>query len=623
MDPRLLERYNQELRFIREMGAEFAQRYPKIAGRLDLGGTECTDPYVERLLEGFAFLTARIQVKLDAEFPRFTQHLLEMVYPGYLAPTPSMAIVQFEPDLKGGVTEKGFLLPRHTEMRSIRNVKGHASCKFRTAHQVMLWPIRLVQADYLPQGEAVRYPSGGQKKVKAGLRLQLQTVTDLNFSELLLEDLSLHIKGSGELPSNVYELLMAHCVSIAVQPAGEDPAWREVLHRRNLKAQGFSEKEALLPCDHRTFHGYRLLQEYFTLPERFLFFQIAGLTKAVQRCEGSSLDIIILLDTPQDELEDLLDADNFALNCSPAINLFSRRTDRIHLTHRSTEQHVVIDRTRPRDYEVYAVNNVTGYGSGSTPEQEFRAFYSMEQGSSVQDRAYYTVHRHPTLESSTNVRSASKGDYLGSEVYVSLVDANETPYQSDLKQLGLEVVCTNRGLPRFLGSDRDGYSLGLDIGAPVNGIRNLSVFTDPRPAPQEGENAWRLISHLSLNYLSIINNGDNEGAKALRELLQLYSDTARSSVKKQIEGVISVSSEQVVRRMPVNGPMAFGRGTEIRLVFDELEFQGVGVFLLGAVLDRFFSKYSSINSFTQTVVSTRERGEIMQWPVRTGTRTLI
>jgi type VI secretion system protein ImpG len=457
MDPRFLDRYNQELRFIREMGVEFARRYPKIAGRLDLGGTECADPYVERLLEGFAFLTARIQVKMDAEFPKFTQHLLEMVYPHYLAPTPSMAVVRFEPDLKGGVTEEGFLLPKHTELRGAFAHKGRAKCEFRTAQEVMLWPVRLLKAEYLPLGEAGRYAAPGVRGVKAGLRFCFEAVGGIKFQQLALDRLPLYLLSVGDLSMQLYELLVGHSLGVAVQGVGDPKSQREYLHRRNVRVQGFNDDEALLPYGSESFSRYRLLQEYFTLPQRFLFIELGGLQPAVRRCDGNSLEIVVLLDTARAKLEDLVSSENFALYSSPAINLFSKSADRIHLNTRSAEHHLIVDRTRPRDYEVYRVQNVTGFGSGSTPEQNFRPFYAGEYREAEDyGSAYYTLRRRPALAPVSSSGEGVKSSYLGSEVYLSLVDAREAPYRSDLKQLGVDTLCTNRNLPQYIlpGQDR-------------------------------------------------------------------------------------------------------------------------------------------------------------------------
>ena len=623
MDPRFLERYDQELRFIREMGAEFAKRYPKVAGRLDLGSMECADPYVERLLEGFAFLTARIQLKMDAEFPAFTRHLLEMVYPDYLAPTPSMAVVQFEPDLKGGVTEEGFPIPRYSHLRSTQSRKGRSACRFRTGHDVQLWPVHLSDALYFPRGAAAQHLAPGQTGVRSALKLTLETVADIPFNDLALDRLPVYLHGSVGLPGRIYELLLAHTAEIVVKPAGSSSGWQERLHRRNLRPLGFTDDQALLPVSHRSFQGYRLLREYFALPERFLFVEVTGLAQAIKRCEGTALDIIILLDNAQDELEGLLDAANFRLYCTPVINLFPKRTDRIHLTHKSTEHHVVVDKTKPLDFEIFSVGAIAGYASASTDEQVFRPFYATGGGLSDAQSRFYTVQRRPSLEPVDKRDQSSKSRYLGSEVFVSLVDNEQAPYSGDLKQLGVEALCTNRDLTQFMLRGQASPELSLEIGAPVVGVRSLSRYTEPKQAFPDGEYAWRLISHLALNYLTLFDSGDEQGAEALKELLMLYGDFSEPTIQKQIEGLLSVSARRVVRRIPNDGPMAFGRGIEVALFLDDLAFPGAGAFLFGAVLDRFFSKYTSINSFTQTVAKTRERGEIMQWPVRTGTRTVI
>lgn len=628
MDPRLLEKYNEELRFIREMGVEFSKRFPKVAGRLDLGSMDCADPYVERLLEGFAFLTARIQLKMDAEFPRFTQHLLEKVYPHYLAPTPSSVIVEFEPDLKGGVTEAGFELPRETELRSAFARKGHVSCEFRTAHAINLWPVRISAADYLPLAEAGRYADSRTKGLKSAIRLRLSTASGFKWNQLgrgkrVLDQLSFYLDGAGDLPAQLYELLIGHCLSICVTQGKAGSKGRKTIHRRYLQAQGFSEDEAMLPYGPASFSGYRLLQEYFMLPQRFHFVSLGGLADVVNSCDDDTLELVILLDEARSELHDLVDVDSFKLNCTPAINLFHRRADRIHLNHRSHEHHLVADRTRPRDYEVYSVESVTGFSSGSDPEQAFRPFYESTDARAADDyAAYFTLQRRPAL-APVNAASGSemRSNYLGSEVFISLVDAHEAPYRSDLKQLGMSVVCTNRHLPQYIPPGHGKTDFTLEIGAPVNSVRCHVGPTDPKASFPQGEYHWRLINHLSLNYLTLME--DKGGAASLRELLSLYGDFSDPAVRKQIEGLVNVSSRQIVRRLPIDGPMAYGRGVEISLSMDDAAYEGSGAFLFSAILEQFFTKYVSLNSFTQTVVRARERGEIMRWPVRTGTRTML
>lgn len=622
MNPRLLEHYQRELQFIREMGNEFARIHPKIASGLDLTGTECADPYVERLLEGFAFLTARIQLKMEAEFPRFTQHLLEMVYPHYLAPLPAMVVAQFKPDLHGGVTEQGFLLPRKTRLLSNSRIKGRAKVEFRTAHELQLWPLQLTEASYLPLGAALGYAGTNTRGVKSALRLRLETVLDLSVCQLPIDRLPIYLHGIGALPPQLYELLFGHVITTVIQPPGQSPPWRENLDKA-IQPLGFEQQHALLPYTPASFHGYRLLQEYFALPQRFMFFELVNLRSALQRCNAASVEIIILLDVARPELEDLVNKDNFLLYCSPAINLFPKRADRIHLNQSSTEHQIIIDRTAQSDYEVHTVTEVTGYGAATSVEQIFQPFYSMRQETYADNSfAYYTIRRQPSLATATNRTGKLKASYLGSEVFVSLVDSSATPYRSDLKQLGVNVLCTNRDLPLLLLFDEIDVDFTLEISAPVDAVSCLAGPSDPRPSSAEGEYAWRLISHLSLNYLSIVDSDNAQGAFALRELLRLYADFTKPAVTRQIEGLLSIESRPAVMRVPVAGPMCFGRGVEITVTLEEAAFVGASAFLLGALLEKFFCKYVSINSFTQTIVKTRERGEIMRWPVRTGTRTL-
>ncbi|MCP4002159.1 MAG: type VI secretion system baseplate subunit TssF, partial [Gammaproteobacteria bacterium] len=359
---------------------------------------------------------------------------------------------------------------------------------------------------------------------------------------------------------------------------------------------------------------------YFSLPERFLFIELTGLNPALQKLDDDLLEIIILLDEARPALNRLIDKHSFALNCTPAINLFEKRADRIHLDHKNHEHHLLVDRTRPRDYEVYSVKSLTGYGSGSASEQSFRPLYSSTNSVSATDNSgYYTVRRQPAMAGSTSsAKHGLRSDYHGSEMYLALVDANEAPYRSDLKQLGALVLCTNRDLPQYISPGQGKTDFTLEINAPVNSARCIAGPTAPKASYPEGEYCWRLINHLSTNYLTLQDN--DQGAEALRQLLSLYGDFSEAGLQQEIEGLVSVSSRHVVRRLPVEGPMAFGRGVEITLSLDESFYKGSSAFLFSGVMERFLRKYASINSFTQTVVKTRERGEIMRWPMRLGSR---
>lgn len=625
MDPKLLKYYNSELHYMREMGADFAKRYPKIAGRLGLDGFECADPYVERLLEGFSFMAARIQFKLDAEFPTFTQHLLEMVYPHYLAPTPSMTVVQFQPDLTEGALADGFKIPRQSALRSQLGKGEQTPCEFRTSHEVTLWPLEITEAEYVTNTLALpKINEPHLPKAKAGFRLRLRCTAGLTFDQLPLDQLPVYLRGSDEFPMHIYEQILGNSVAMVVRPTSDLEDGSHVINRSHIQRIGFDEHEAMLPYGAQSFSGYRLLHEYFAFSSGYLFINLSGLGGAVRGCTDSELDIFILLDSINPVLEHKVDASAFALFCSTAINLFPKRADRIHLNTKENEYHVVPDLTRPMDFEVYEVTGAVGHGTGENREQAFLPFYSSDETSfRSESSTYYTVRREARLLSTRQQRYGPRSNYVGSEVFVSLVDASEAPYSTDLRQLAVKTLCTNRDLPLHMPVGIGKTDFTLESGAPVDSIRCVVGPSKPKPSYAEGDTAWRLISHLSLNYLSIVDSDEQKGAAALRELLRLYGYITEAHIGKQIEGILSVASVPITRRMPIEGPITFGRGLELTVTMDETAFEGTGCFLLGAILEDFFAKYVSINSFTETVIKTDKRGEIMRWPVRIGRRQML
>jgi type VI secretion system protein ImpG len=605
---------------MRVMGAEFAKEFPKIAGRL--GGLDefqpCQDPFVERLLEGFAFLSARVQLKLQAEFPRFTQSLLETIYPHYLAPTPSMCIVKFQPDLDESGLAEGFVIPRDSSVYGTLGKTDQTRNEYRTAHDVTLWPIQVQEANYYTR-ELASLEIPNISDVKAGIRIRIQSFAGLNVGELKLDSLIFHLMGIGEVPMHLYEQFFADAVAVVVQPAAKPIKWQKVFDASCIRRVGFDNKQKLLPYDARSFQGYRLLHEYFTFPQRFMFIELAGLNSAIQRCDQNQLDFIVLFRESNKELEIAINADNFGLFCSPAINLFKKRLDRIPISDKYFEFHVVPDRTRAQDFEVYKLTKVMGYGVLSDQVQEFLPFYLAKDLGESGTGGYYVTNRVPRPKShDASVKARRSRSYAGSEVYISLVDSTSAPYSTELKQLGVEALCTNRDLPLQMPIGLGNTDFTLEQTAPCTSIRCLGAPTLPKSSHAEGEIAWRIINHLSLNYLSLTNTDEREGASALRDLLRLYSDNADLQTRKQIDGVKSINCKPITRRITTSGSIAFARGLEVTVTLEEAAFEGSGVFLLGAVLEQFFAKYVSVNSFTETVVKTLERGEIMRWTMRDG-----
>ncbi len=620
MDTRLLRTYEHELRFLREMGGEFARDYPKIGARLGLDGLDCSDPYVERLLEGFAFLAARVQLKIDARFPEFTHQLLDLVYPHLTAPLPSMAMVELRPDLAVGALLQGFSIAAGTTLRSQLGKGEKTACAYRTAHEVTLWPLRVSAARYLPNpgviaARGLPTPAG----VRSALQIELELSTEADLSDLPLERLPFYLRGGDELPMWLYEMIHAGCIGVAVRGADGEAAVR--LPGACVSQPGFAREQALLPPARRSFEGYRLLQEYFAFPQRYLYAELTGLERALPRCSGRRLEITLLCDRADPRLEHSVSAEAFALFATPVINLFPHTADRIHVNAEQTEFHVVPDRNRPLDFEVFRVTAVAGYGRTEDGAQTFEPFYrtGRQNAGEAESGSYFTVTRRPRPPSSRQRRRGGRSAYLGGEVFVGIVDQAQAPFPPDLRQLDVRTLCTNRDLPIQMAVGKGATDFTLETAAPVESIRIIAGPTRPRAAFHSGETAWRLVSHLSLNYLSLLDQDAGTGAAALRQLLDLYTD-ANDPIARHVEGVLSAQANPCVRRMPAAGPICFGNGLEIRLRLNEDAFTGVGSFLLGAVLDRFFAKYVSINSFTETVVESEQRGEVMRWPVRTGLR---
>lgn len=623
MDPRLLIHYNRELQYLREMGAEFAAHYPRVASRLGMDGTECADPYVERLLEGVAFLTARIQLKLQARHPEFTQHLLEMVYPHFLAPVPACAVAEFTPDFKEDALQAGVRIPRGGRLRTQLGKGQRTACEFRTAQDVVLWPLTVTQAQYV-SGTGALSAMGVQPSAPArgAIRLRLSSGGGIPMNSLALDELTFFIKATADVAARIQEQVLADGVGVVVRGADGKSRLLE-LSAEAIEPVGLEPQESLLPATHRSFEGYRLLQEYFAFPERFLFFRVRGLLPAVRACGSNELDLFLLLGKLQPALENALDPGQFRLFCAPIINLFSKSLDQVHLDEYATEHHIVPDRNRPMDFEVHSIERAGGIsGEDRSAMVPIQPFYSARHYKRAgEDSCYFTVQRRPRLYSNQQLQTGARAAYLGTECFMSIVDASTAATPGRFRRLDLQALCTNRDLPIQAGFGKARTDFLLESSAPVAAIRCLSGPTYPRTSPAFGDTAWKLINHLSLNYLSL--RDSQSGIQLLREMLGLYAEREDAVLARQIEGVRGISYTPVVERLPGGGPISFGRGLKIVLTLDDTAFEGTGILTLATVLERFFARYVSINSFTRTELHSVQRGCIKRWPVRLGSRPTL
>lgn len=627
MDRKLLEYYNRELNYLREMGSEFADRYPKVAGRLGMQGIDVSDPYVERLMEGFAFLTSRIQLKMDAEFPRFSQRMLEVIYPNYLSPTPSMAIAELHPDGRKGNINTGFRVPRGTLMTCEALRKSGVTCKYRTAHDVMLYPLSISQVALGASPPDIAGHTGiNRHACRDALYVTLRLDDNITFDSLNLDKLTFYLSGPDLEAMQLLELLMQHTEGVICQPAGQ-PRRRHYLPRERLVHEGFSADQALLPDDLRNFDGYRLLQEYFAFPARFRFFSIAGLTPLFRQNKGQNagireFELIILLNREAPLLAKRIDASHLSLHCTPVINLFPKVAERITLLDKTNEYHLVVDNVQPLDYEVFSVQRLWGTSDDNQEEQEFRPFYCTHGRDGQNYGAYFSLRRSPRPPSGHSRRYGTRSGYLGSEVFLSLVDVHNAPWHNDLDYITAETLVTNRDLPLML-RQQEHFTFSVSDSIPLRQITLKKPPTPPREALAEGRISWGLISQLQLDYLSLMESDDEQGASALRELLTLYAKLDEPQITKEIKGVQHCRLTPCYHRAPAPGPMVFSRGIAIDLTIDEQAFAGSTPYLLGCVLERLFSRLVTMNTFVTTSLSTPQRGKIAQWGARIGRRTLI
>jgi type VI secretion system protein ImpG len=607
MSEALLPYYQRELNALRRLAAEFAAAHPKIAGRLRLSPDAVDDPHVARLLEGVAFLAARINHRLDDEFPELTDALLGVLYPHYLAPVPSAAIVQFQP-------QPDQLLPLRLAAGlalETEPVRGEP-CRFRTAWPVTLWPIEvtLARLSGLPLAAPANPLAAGAVAV---LRIALRCRSpEASFARLGVDRLRFFLRGSANIALPLYELLCGHAMAVAYADGPADPA-PVVFPAAAIEPAGFAAEEALFPWPARSFSGFRLLTEYFSFPDKFLFVDFCRIDGKSLLSGGRELEIFVYLDRVLPELERNVTAEALALGCTPIVNLFPQRCEPIRLSHTESEYRIVPDARRPAAIEVWQIERVRESRHDGT-SRPWRPFYRLTHGDPERETpgGFYHV-----------TRRAGPEGLGGSEVYLAPHDPEFDPDAPAGSVLSVDALCTNRDLPGDLPFGGGHPEVRLVDG--VAGVARLLWLTKPVPplrAPLRERRFWRLVSHLSLSHLSVV--GGPEGAAALREILRLYDLRDSAETRAAIEALVGVTAAPGTARVPGGPAGAFCRGLDVRLEFDPAAWQSGGLYLLAAVLDRFLALHATVNAFVRTSVVLRGReGRCAAWPARAGMRVLL
>lgn len=645
MNRAFLEAYNRELALLYEGAKEFAEDYPGIAERLGGLTQDNLDPAVAGLLEGAAFMAARVQLKLDTEFETFTNELLDQLLPNFLAPTPSAVMIQADPNFADDELEKGKTYPvgSYMDARYVDRDQ-RLSCRFRLSSALTLWPLGLTQARLVTgatafQGMGLDVGPG----TAGGLILSFQRPlppgskdkTGKPVSPIKVDSLPVHLVGDPAEMIALYEQLFTNVTRITLRYLDKrgDPVFAP-LRPDAISQIGFEDDEAMFAEDTRVFRGFTLLREFFLFPQKFMGFRLNGLGQILPRVNGSSFDILIELNDVRPNLPARITAENFRLFAAPAINLFEENCSTTRMDTLRHEYLIQADSSPASHYEVHRIREVFAYFADVKTKIPVHPLYGLpEEITQPREALYYTARRQPRRLSAKERRFGKTQGYTGTETFLSIYEPGHLDSEERVKRLQVRLLCSNRHLAQYLPIAQGGadFRMNDDTSLP---LRCIAGPTPPRESvPELEKNAphraaagpvnWRLISYLSLSYLGLDSRGTKDSGAALREMLSLFTDLSAQVSERQLQGLKSVSSRPVTRTIRRGGGYHAARGTEVTVTFDERAFEGSGIFLLGALLDRFISQYASINSFTQVVIRSEQRGIVKVWSPRSGEGPLL
>lgn len=622
MDPRLIDLYNDELLHLQTETAEFAREFPERAARLAIDEGHVEDPYVGRLLEGVAFLAARVRLKLEKQYPVFTQQLLEILFPGWLAPTPSACVLRLAVDPADPKLPAGATVPRGALVTGALRGRPEVRCEFATTQAATLWPLRIARVRYAAGAPEIPATARGGTRPVSNVSVELELLGEADLSALPLDRLPFFVARSDAFGSQLMELLAGRCVAVGVSndPSGRRPqAWLEGGCVRHM---GFAEEEAMLPRPARGHAGFRVLKEYAALPEKFRFVEVSGLRAALRGLRGRRLVLTFCCAGAFPRLEDAVRDDALALFCVPAVNLREVPLDRVDVTPGRTEFHLVAQGTGPRLREIVQVTELRG--GGSAGEREFRPIYDAVATGTLASASWYTVRRQKRMLSRSEERDPQRkriaASYPGTEVFVALSEPKAAPYGRDLQFLAPRALCSNRDLPLHLRAQFADATYVFQGAHPVKGIECIAGPSLPLAPAIDGYDPWVALSHLFVNHLSLTEGDPTRGAEALRAMLGLYATGPGHFLHRQADGLLHVAASPVTRRIPGHGPISFGRGVAVDLAMSDRAFDGGSPFLLASALEHYLAAHVSINSFVEMRLLMTDRAEELTWPTRMGRR---
>jgi len=629
---RFLSYYNDEMRYLRNAGQLFAKRNPKIAERLAISDAVSPDPHTERLLESFAFLSAKLSMEIDERFPELANIMLRVLYPHLVNPVPSMTIAQIQPDIAKAKQAAGHVVKRHTTLFTYSN--NGVPCKFQTVYPVKLWPMKVVKADFMSRDD---YVMDDISKRSAAcpwfLRLTIKIQGGLSLKDLNLDDITIHFGGDMILASTIYRHIFATAKPQVLVSLGGKRA--RVLPTGSLQALGFSRDETCLPVNENTTHAYHLMQEYFQLPEKYLFCKISNLSllqrmsAAVQGGDEDSSDndtfeLLLPVRTIESVLSKNMGPQNFLFGCTPIVNLFHKTTEPLRITQRQVEYPLIPDQRREETTQIYTVKKVIATIEGVASSRELSSYFAFNSRTNgVEKQLYWFTRRMPP---------GPNGGYTN-DVRISFVDANFNPVAPARQIVYAETLCTNR----FLAESLPKLSpLQIEGASPVGNIFCLKKPVAQGAAPSDGESLWRLVSQLSVNYLGLSDQtnsrreDDNSSLKALKHALRLYAGSSFDKQRLAIDEITGMRVKKVVRRFGDQAWRGFAEGLEVLLDLNPSAQSGHTSFLLAAVLQHYLALNVHSSSFVELALrrSYQDEEELnaeewIRWELLPGAKTLL
>lgn len=650
MNREFLDHLEQELKFFHEHAREFAEEFPGVADRLG-GLTENTlDPGLQALFQGSAFMAARVQLKLKSEFAEFTSAMLDQLVPNYLAPIPSVLLAEATPQFSDKNLEAGRKFPIGSYLDAVYVQRDRrVSCRYRLASELTVWPLHLEAAQYYASPAPLQALGiETAPATAAGLRLTFRrritkveedkagaTIPGAPVNQLPIDVLPIHLVGSSVDTTALYEQLFANCKRITIRYLDSfGDARFAPTPPQFLQQIGFQQEDTLLGQDDRVFSGFALLRDFFVFPQKFTGFRLERLRQALATVSAPAFELLFEFDSAVPRLASVVNRSLFSLYSAPAANLFEMQCSRVPVSRREHEHQVIPDRSKWLDYEAHRIIDVFAHYSGERDKVRVFPLYSLPADNiRLDDAIFYTARRMPRRETAQERRYGQRSNYVGIETFLSIREPASIDDERRIHELSVRALVSNRHLTEHLPIGEAGADFFLvdDTTLPLRCIAGPTPPRESIVASQRrqrgtmlsGEVAWSLINLLSLNHLGLTDRSSQDRAGGLKELLALFADLSDVVTERRLRGIQSVTSRQIVRRLRQENGFNAARGIEVTVLFDEKAFEGTGIMLLGAALDRFFAEYAAINTFTETVIESQQRGIVKRWPPRAGLGRLL